>query len=109
VGTTINSLHRVKERAVFKHPNHIGEKDALITRMKRIAGQARGIERMIEEGRYCIDTVHQLPALSSAANGVALNLLQDYIEGRITDSVRKQHGEEYIKDLVIAIRGAMKR
>jgi DNA-binding FrmR family transcriptional regulator len=94
---------------VFEHPDYIGEKHALITRMKRIAGQARGIERMIKGGRYCIDTVHQLSALSSAANGVALNLLQDYVEGRIADSIRKQHGEEYIKDLVIAIRGAMKR
>ena len=81
----------------------------LITRMRRIEGQAKGIEKMIEEDRYCIDIVQQLSALSSAADEVALIILQNHIEGCVTDAIRKQRGDDYIKELLATIRKAMKR
>ena len=80
-----------------------------MTRMRRIEGQARGIEKMIEEDRYCIDIVQQLNALSSAADEVALIILQNHIEGCVTDAIREQRGEDYIKELIATIRKAMKR
>ncbi len=98
-----------KTKAVVEHYHYAKEKDALMTRMRRIEGQARGIERMIEEDRYCIDIVQQLTALSSAADEVALNVLQNHIEGCVTEAIREQHGEEYISELMAAIRKAMKR
>ena len=85
------------------------EKEALITRMRRIEGQAKGIAKMIEEERYCIDIVQQINALSSAADEVALIILQNHIEGCVTDAIREQRGEHYIKELLVTIRKAMKR
>jgi DNA-binding FrmR family transcriptional regulator len=64
---------------------------------------------MIEEERYCIDIVQQLSALSSAADEVALAVLQGHIEGCVADAIRKEHGEEYIPELMATIRKAMKR
>jgi DNA-binding FrmR family transcriptional regulator len=64
---------------------------------------------MIEEERYCIDIVQQVNALSSAANEVALLILQNHIEGCVTDAIREQRGEDYIKELMDTIRKAMKR
>lgn len=85
------------------------EKDSLMTRMRRIEGQARGIENMIAEDRYCIDIVQQLSALSSAADEVALIILQNHIEGCVTDAIREKRGEDYIEELMATIRKAMKR
>jgi len=94
---------------VAGHYHYAKEKEALMTRMRRIEGQAKGIEKMIEEERYCIDIVQQLNALSSAADEVALIVLQNHIEGCVTDAIREQRGEEHIKELLATIRKAMKR
>ena len=91
------------------HRYYTKEKDALTTRMRRIEGQAKGIERMIEEDRYCIDIVQQLNALSSAADEVALIVLQNHIEGCVTEAIQEQRGDDYIKELMATIRKAMKR
>ena len=56
-------------------------KATFLARMKKIEGQARGIQRMIEDDRYCIDIVQQLTALSAAVDEVSLCILQDHIEG----------------------------
>jgi len=96
-------------RAVAGHYHYAKEKGVLINRIKRIEGQARGIERMIEDERYCIDIVQQLTALSSAADEAALIVLQNHIEGCVADAIREEHGEEYIKELIATIRKAIKR
>ncbi len=97
------------EKSVTEHYHYAQEKDALLSRMRRIEGQAKGIEKMIEEERYCIDIVQQINALSSAADEVSLRLLQHHIEGCVSDAIREQRGEEYVKELVATIRKAMKR
>lgn len=84
-------------------------KESLLARMKKLEGQARGIQRMIEEERYCIDIVQQLTALSAAADEVSLLILESHIEGCVADAIREQHGEEHIKELMATIRKAMKR
>ena len=91
------------------HYHHTEENEAIMTRMRRIGGQAKGIEKMIEEDRYCIDIVQQINALSSAADEVGLIVLQNHIEGCVTDAIREQRGEDYIKELMATIRKAMKR
>ncbi len=93
---------------VAGHYHYTQEKEALMTRMRRIEGQAKGIEKMIEEERYCIDISQQLNALSSAANEVSLIILQSHIEGCVTDAIREQRGDDYIKELMATIRKAMK-
>lgn len=85
------------------------DKDSLLVRMKKIEGQAKGIQRMIEDDRYCIDIVQQLTALAAAIDEVSLLILENHVEGCVTDAIRDQHGEDYIKELMGTIRKAMKR
>lgn len=85
------------------------DKPSLLTRVKKIEGQAKGIQRMIEDDRYCVDIVQQLTALSAAADEVAMLLLQSHIEGCVTNAIREQQGEAHIKELMTTIRKAMKR
>ncbi len=84
------------------------DKPSLLARMKKIEGQARGIQRMLEEDRYCIDIIQQLTALSGAADEVSLLILQGHIEGCVTNAIREQHGEAQIKELMRTIRKAIK-
>lgn len=85
------------------------DKSSLLARMKKIEGQAKGIQRMIEDERYCIDIVQQLTALSAAVDEVSLLILQNHIEGCVTDAIREQHGEEHVRELMETVRKAMKR
>ncbi len=83
------------------------DKPSLLTRINRIEGQAQGVKRMIEENRYCIDIVQQLTALSSAAKELSLIILQNHIEGCVTDAIKEEHGEYYINELIKTIRKAI--
>lgn len=60
-----------------KH-GYTGEKDKLVKRLRRIEGQVRGVERMVEEDRYCIDIITQITAIQAALDKVALGLLDDH-------------------------------
>lgn len=94
---------------VTGHYRYTQGKNPLKARMRRIEGQAKGIEKMIEEERYCIDIVQQLNALSSAADRVAFLILQNHIEGCVSDAIRERRGDDYIEELMAAIRKAAKR
>lgn len=92
-----------------KKYRYVEDKTSLLTRMKKIEGQTKGIRRMIEEDRYCIDIVQQLTALCAAADEVSLSILQAHIEGCIADAIREQHGESHIKELIETLRKTIKR
>jgi len=53
-------------------------KEAILKRLRRIEGQVRGVERMVDEDRYCIDVVTQVTAIQAALDKVALELLADH-------------------------------
>ena len=60
--------------------NHGYDKDALVKRLHRIEGQVRGIERMVEDDRYCIDVLTQISAVTTALESVALRILDDHVQ-----------------------------
>jgi CsoR family transcriptional regulator, copper-sensing transcriptional repressor len=60
-------------------PGYAEDKTALVNRLHRIEGQVRGIERMIEEDRYCIDVLTQIAAVSTALESLALEILDDHV------------------------------
>ncbi|MBK5231099.1 MAG: metal-sensitive transcriptional regulator [Thermoleophilia bacterium] len=60
-----------------KH-GYSGSKDALQKRLRRIEGQVRGVERMVDDDRYCIDILTQISAIRAALDKVALGLLEDH-------------------------------
>ena len=85
------------------------DKESLKKRLNRIEGQVKGIQRMIESDRYCIDIVQQLTAVSSAIAEVSLAVLQSHIEGCVSDAIREEHSEHHIQELMETIRKAIKR
>jgi CsoR family transcriptional regulator, copper-sensing transcriptional repressor len=64
-----------------EQPQHgyTADKDALIRRLHRIEGQVRGIERMVEEDRYCVDVLTQISAVTTALESVAFVILDDHV------------------------------
>ncbi|GAA2530329.1 metal-sensitive transcriptional regulator [Rarobacter incanus] len=67
---------------------YIVDKDRYLARLKRIEGQARGIYRMVDEEKYCIDILTQVSALTSALRSVALGLLDDHLRHCVADAAR---------------------
>ncbi len=65
---------------------YISDKKGYLDRLKRIEGQARGISRMIDDEKYCIDILTQISAVTSALETVALGLLDDHLSRCVTDA-----------------------
>ena len=61
------------------HHGYISSKDAYHARLRRIEGQVRGLQRMVEEEKYCIDILTQVSAVTKALQSVALGLLEDHL------------------------------
>lgn len=69
------------------------QKDNYAKRLRRIEGQVRGIARMIEEDKYCIDILTQISAINSALRSVALNLLDEHLNHCVTRAVAEGGAE----------------
>ena len=72
------------------HTTHgyINDKDRYLARLKRIEGQARGIAKMIDDEKYCIDILTQVSALTRALQGVATGLLDDHLKHCVLDAAK---------------------
>jgi DNA-binding FrmR family transcriptional regulator len=90
-------------------PGYTESKDQLLTRLHRIEGQVRGIERMVEDDRYCTDVLTQISAVQAALDKVALGLL----DGHARHCVVAGHGEggpeELTDELMAAVARLMRR
>jgi DNA-binding FrmR family transcriptional regulator len=85
------------------------DKEALLLRLRRIEGQVRGLQQMIEDDRYCLDVVQQITALTSAAREVALIVLEDHLRGCIVDAVKEDDGDAAIKEMVTVLGKALRQ
>jgi DNA-binding FrmR family transcriptional regulator len=83
-------------------------KDQLRNRLARIEGQVRGVERMVDEDRYCIDIVTQISAIQAALDKVALGLLDDHAAHCIIGGASDASPEE-LKDELMAAVGRLMR
>src|SRR5918992_1599625 len=84
-------------------------KDQLATRLRRIEGQVRGIERMVDEDRYCIDVVTQISAIQAALDKVALGLLDGHARHCVIDGRAEGTPEELTDELMAAVGRLMRR
>jgi CsoR family transcriptional regulator, copper-sensing transcriptional repressor len=85
---------------------YVAEKDALIKRLHRIEGQVRGIEKMVEDERYCIDILTQISAVSTALESVALRLLEQHVSHCVAGALASGDAEaaaEKSRELVKAV------
>ena len=68
---------------------YITDKDRYLNRLKRIEGQARGISKMVDEEKYCIDILTQVSAVTSALQSVSLKLLDEHLSHCVVEAARK--------------------
>ena len=81
-------------------PGYSMDKDDYARRLKRIEGQVRGLQRMVDDDTYCIDVLTQISAVSSALESVALGLLDQHIRHCVADAARK--GDQTEADRIVA-------
>jgi CsoR family transcriptional regulator, copper-sensing transcriptional repressor len=73
---------------------YAAEKDALVKRLHRIGGQVRGIERMLEEDRYCIDILTQIGAVSTALESLAFRILDQHVNHCVAHALASGDGAD---------------
>ena len=96
---------RVPNRKMPTHP--LVTRDdaaALARRIHRIEGQVRGIGRMIDDDRYCIDILTQVAAVQAALDALALQLLEHHLHGCVQHAVKSGEGERAIDEALAVIR-----
>jgi len=74
-------------------PGYSADKEAIQKRLRRIEGQVRGLQRMVDEDRYCISVLEQVAAVTRALQSVSLELLDDHLAHCVVDAA-KTGGEE---------------
>lgn len=79
-------------------------KQSLLKRLRRIEGQVRGIHRMVEEDRYCVDVLTQVAAVRAALQQVALGLLESHTRGCVSNAVKSGEGDHAVAELLDVIR-----
>ncbi len=89
---------------------YLDDKERYLARLKRIEGQARGIHRMVEEEKYCIDILTQISALTSALEGVAIGLLDEHLKHCVVDAAKEggPEADQKIKEASDAIARLVK-
>ena len=88
---------------------YTASKEQLLTRLKRIEGQVRGIEGMVEDDRYCIDVITQISAVQAALDKVALGLLDGHARHCVVDGQAEGSPEELTEELMAAVGRLMRR
>ena len=79
-------------------PGYSADKEAIQKRLRRIEGQIRGLQRMVEEDRYCISVLEQVSAVTRALQSVSLELLDDHLAHCVLDAA-KSRGPEATKKI----------
>lgn len=88
---------------------YTASKEQLDGRLRRIEGQVRGIERMVEDDRYCIDILTQISAVQAALDKVALGLLDGHARHCMREGAADGRAEEMTTEMMAAIGRLMKR
>ncbi len=78
-------------------------KKDLTDRLRRIEGQVRGLQRMVEEDKYCIDILTQVSSVQSALKSVGMGLLDDHVRHCVRESIRADDGDAKIEELMSAV------
>ena len=84
---------------------YIHRKDDYLKRLRRIEGQARGLQRMVEDEKYCIDILTQVSAMTKALQSVALGLLEEHMSHCVVDAARAggREADEKVREAAEAI------
>jgi len=89
-------------------PGYIDNKEKVKNRLRRISGQIGGIERMVEEERYCIDILTQISAVQAAIDKVALALLDEHTRHCVVGAATPEAREEKTEEMMEAVGRLLK-
>jgi DNA-binding FrmR family transcriptional regulator len=78
-------------------------KEEILARLRKIEGQVRGLQRMVEADSYCVDLLTQIAAVKRAMDQVALGLLDSHIKGCVRDAVAAGDADEKVEELVTVV------
>jgi DNA-binding FrmR family transcriptional regulator len=78
-------------------PGYAGGKDDYLKRLRRVEGQVRGLQRMVDEDTYCIDVLTQVAAVTKALQAVSLGLLEDHLAHCVVEAARTGDAEAQVK------------
>ncbi|HJX12165.1 MAG TPA: metal-sensitive transcriptional regulator [Dehalococcoidales bacterium] len=82
-------------------PSYLKEKKDILARLRKMEGQLKGIQRMIEEERYCVDVLNQLSSIIAATQKVSSMILGSHIRGCVRDAIgRDEKRDDYVNELV---------
>jgi DNA-binding FrmR family transcriptional regulator len=87
-----------------RYPTH----QDVLPRLRRIEGQIRGIGRMVQKRRYCIDIIQQLTAVRKALDQVSLKIMSGHINTCVSEAIRRREGEVKINELMQTINRFVK-
>lgn len=76
------------------------EKPQLLTRLRRIEGQVRGIQRMVEQDTYCVDILTQIAGIQAALQQVSLKVLEDHLGHCVMDAMEPDQKDEKIREVM---------
>ena len=78
-------------------PGYTGSKDDYLKRLRRIEGQVRGVQKMVDSDVYCIDILTQVSAITKALQAVSLGLLEDHVSHCVVDAARESDEAAQVK------------
>jgi len=84
-------------------PGYAANKDKVLARLRRIEGQVRGLTKMVEEERYCIDVLTQVAAAKAALESVSVALLEEHMQHCVADAIKTGDGSEKVREVSAAI------
>ncbi len=84
------------------------DKLAYLARLRKIEGQARGLQRMVEQDAYCIDVLTQIASVNRALEGVALGLLHDHLRHCVVEAVASGDGDAKLTEATRAVERLLK-
>ena len=84
------------------------EKESTVNRLKRIEGQVRGIQRMVEEDRYCVDILVQISAINAALKKVGFSVAERHMKHCVSHAVQDGEGESAIDELLDVLKHVAK-
>ena len=85
------------------------EKARIIDRLKKIEGQVRGVQQMIEDSRYCLDEVQQANAIVAAMRQVELLIIEDHLNAGMDFAVKSKDIDSAVKDMMAVLRAAVRK
>ncbi|MBP2078055.1 metal-sensing transcriptional repressor [Oceanobacillus polygoni] len=95
------------DKSLHDHPSTPrtkDEKQALMNRLKRVEGQVRGIQKMVDEDRYCVDILIQISAIQAALKNVGFTITERHIKHCVSDAIQSGEGNETIEELMSVMK-----